>query len=299
MKKGAFFALMLLFLGACHCAESAKRIDAYIEITPNLEIYQRLNYTIYANDEKNLSSVLLMMPYMPERFDVLDSDMMFVNYSTSISNGIFVIKINDFMAAGSEKNYIVRTYADSFVATFGPSNIFTYTFLSYYDLEEFCLKLILPSNYAIISSQGNPISPLPNRLYSSNDGIILEWSQRINYMDSKSFFVFFEKSASSNYTWLIIVLTFVLSFLIGAGTIYFFIRKSKAKTLTQVLSKDEKSIVNLLLENKDLTQKDIGQILDLSKPKLSKLISGLSKKGILSIVPDGRKNRIELRKEVL
>ena len=100
-------------------------------------------------------------------------------------------------------------------------------------------------------------------------------------------------------TWIIISVTFILSFAIGAITIYAVLKKGRAKTLTQVLSKDEKAIVDLLMEKKDLTQKDIGEILDLSKPKLSKLIQGLSRKSIISIVPDGRKNRIILKKNIL
>jgi uncharacterized membrane protein len=299
MKKLVLLALMLGIMGISFCLQDAKSIDAYIEISSDLKVFQRLNFTIVNAEDKNASSIFLMMPYMPKNFEVLDNELKALNYSTSISNGIFIIKINEPMLSGSEKNYIIRIYDDSFVTNFGNSNIFTYSFLSYYNLDFFTMKLVLPKNYAIASSQGSAISPLPNKLYSSNDEIALEWSQKMSYMESKSFFVFFEKTENNNFSWLVIAITFTLSFFIGAATIYFFFKKNKSKTITQILSKDEKAVFDLLFEKKHLTQKEIGEILDLSKPKLSKLINALSKKGIISITPQGRKNNIELKKEVL
>jgi uncharacterized membrane protein len=299
MKKEVFLFLALFALNSCFCSQNVKKIDAYIEITPELSIIQRINFTIQNDEIKNVSSVLLLMPFIPKSFEVLDSDLKLLNYSTSISNGIFIIKINDFLKENGYKNYIVKIYDDSLVSGFGDSKFFSYTFLSYYELDEFNLKLILPNNYAIVSSQGNAINPLPNKLYSNNEGIILEWKQPLGYLDSRTFFVFFEKIKSDDSFWIIVILTFISSFIIGAVTIYVFFKKRKNFTLTQVLTKDEKSIVDLLIEKKDLTQKDIGEILDLSKPKLSKLISNLSKKGILDIIPQGRKNKIVIKKEVL
>lgn len=299
MKKAVFLALMLLFISSCFCSQNAKKIESYVEINNDLGIIHRLNFTMQNDEAKNVSSTLLMMPFMPKKFDVVDSDSKLVNYSTSISNGIFIIKINDVFKENSEKNYVVRIYDDSLITGFGASKFFSYTFLSYYELDNFILTLVLPSNYAIMSSQGNAINPIPNKLYSSNEGIILEWSQKLGYLDSRNFFVFFEKINSNDPTLIIIILTFVLSFIVGAITIYVFLKKGRTKTLTQVLSKDEKSIVDLLLEKKELTQKEIGETLDLSKPKLSKLIQGLSRKKILNIVPYGRKNKISLNKDVL
>ncbi|MDD4353091.1 MAG: hypothetical protein PHN56_01400 [Candidatus Nanoarchaeia archaeon] len=299
MKKAIFLAFILLFIGNCYCAQNANKIESYIEINDDLSIVQRINFTMQNEDSKNLSSVLLLMPFMPQRFDVIDSDSKLLNYSTSISNGIFVIIVNDIFKENSQKNYIVRIYDSSVVTNFGDSNVFSYNFLSYYNLESFNLKLILPHNYAIISNQGNAINPLPNKLYSSNEVIIMEWNQKLGYLESKSFLVFFEKISGSNSTVIIIILTFISSFIIGAVTIYLFFKKSRSKTLTQVLSKDEKAVVDLLIKKKDLTQKDIGEILDLSKPKLSKLIQGLSRKSIIEIIPEGRKNKIILKKEIL
>ncbi|MFA5333454.1 MAG: hypothetical protein WC376_03085 [Candidatus Nanoarchaeia archaeon] len=299
MKKAVFLALMLLFVSSCFCSQNAKKIDVFVEINSDLSIIQRLNFTMQNDEAKNVSSVLLMMPFMPSRFDVVDSELRALNYSTSISNGIFVIKINDFFRENSQKNYIVRIYDSLLITGFGDSKFFSYTFLSYYELEDFIMTLILPNNYAIMSSQGNAISPIPNKLYSSNEGIILEWRQKLGYLDSRNFFVFFEKISSNDSTVIIIILTFILSFVIGAVTIYMLLKKGRTRTLTQVLSKDEKAIVDLLIEKKELTQKEIGEILDLSKPKLSKLIGGLSRKKILIIVPCGRKNKISLNKEVL
>jgi len=298
MKK-LILIFILLLINSSFSSQDATKIEAYVEISNDLKVVQRLNYTIYNNDENDASSVLLLLPYEPKKFDVVDFNLRILNYSSGISNGIFVVKVNDEMLSFSYKNYIVRIYDDSLVTNFGSSNIFTYNFLSYYNLDDFSLKLVLPDTYAITSSQGNPINPLPSKLYSSNEIIMLEWSQKLRYMDSKAFIVFFEKIGSKNSILLTIFLTFSLSFALGAIMVYLFLKKGRAKTLTKVLSKDEKAIVELLLKSKDLTQKDIGSILDMSKPKLSKLVQGLFKKEIIDIIPKGRQNLIMLKNEIL
>jgi uncharacterized membrane protein len=299
MKKAFFLALILLFINSCFCSQNAKKIDVYVEINNNLDIIQRLNFTIENDESKNVSSILLLMPFMPNDFEVMGSDSKLLNYSTSISNGIFIIKINEILNAKSQKNYIVRIYDSLLITNFGDSKFFSYNFLSYYDLDDFMLTLVLPNNFAIISNQGNAISPVPNKLYSNKEGIVLEWRQKLGYLDSKNFFVFFEKLSSDNSIIVVVVLTFVISFIVGAITIYVIFKKRRTKTITQVLSKDEKTIFDLLIEKKDLTQKEIGEILDLSKPKLSKLISGLCKKGIVISTPYGRKNKISLNKDFI
>jgi uncharacterized membrane protein len=297
MAKPILIILIALIVGAGFCAPKAMEISADIEITTQLQTRQTLNYTLF-NDEENASSVLLLMPSMPEKFEVLDSNLRPANYSTGISAGAFVIKINDFMQTNSTKSYIIRIY-DNSISHFGDSNIFSYNFISYYDLEQFNLKLYLPDDYAIASSQGNSISPLPERLYTIDGGIMLEWSARMNYMDSKNFIVFFEKSQKTNISALWIILSAIGGFILGAAISFVLAKKISAKALTQVLSKDEKSITDLLIQKKELTQKEIGETLDLSKPKLSKLIAGLSKKGIIIVEPSGRKNIIKLAKGAL
>jgi uncharacterized membrane protein len=298
MAKPILTAMIIaLLISAGFCAPQAIEISADIEITPQLQTRQTLNYTLF-NDEENASSILLLMPNMPDTFEVFDSNLKLANYSTGISAGAFVIKINDFMQANSTKSYIVRVY-DNPISHFGDSNIFSYNFLSYYELEKFSLKLYIPDDYAIASSQGNSISPLPERLYTIDGGIMLEWSAKLNYMDSKNFIVFFEKSQKNNIAALWIILSAIGGFIFGAIISFIFAKKISAKALTQVLSKDEKSITDLLLQRKELTQKEIGETLDLSKPKLSKLIAGLSKKGIIIVEPYGRKNIIKLAKGAL
>ncbi len=298
MAKRILTAIMIaLSIGAGFCAPKVIEISANIEITPQLQARQTLNYSL-STDEENASSILLLMPNMPESFEVLDSSFRPVNYSTGISAGAFVIKINEAMQSNTTKSYIIRIY-DNPISSFGDSNIFSYTFLSYYELEKFSLKLYLPDDYAIASSQGNSISPLPERLYTTDGGIILEWSSKINYMDSKNFIVFFEKSQKNNITILWIILSAIIGFVLGASISFILSKKISAKALVQVLSKDERAITDLLMQRKELTQKEIGELLDLSKPKLSKLISGLFKKGIIIVEPYGRKNIIKLAKGAL
>ena len=183
------------------------------------------------------------------------------------------------------------------MSTFRDSNIFSYNFcriIIWKNSANYTCRILRNSFFA-----SNSISHLRERLYTSDGGLILEWSAKMNYMESKNFIVFFEKSQKSNIPVLWIIFSAIGGFALGALASFMLARKSSAKTLTQVLSKDEKAITDLLIQRKELTQKEIGELLDLSKPKLSKLISGLSKKGIIVVEPFGRKNMVRLAKGAL
>jgi uncharacterized membrane protein len=66
------------------------------------------------------------------------------------------------------------------------------------------------------------------------------------------------------------------------------------------LARDEKRVVDYVLkQGKEVFQNDIGKALDLSKPKLSKIIHKLKSKKILLITHSGRKNKISINKEIL
>lgn len=298
MKLTALILICALLTFPGFCSPNAETITNFIEISSELKVVQTINFTMKNHDEK-AESALLLMPYEPKRFEVLDSESRLLNYSSGTSGGIFFIKIKETMLPQASKSYFVKVYDDSLIASFGPSNIFTYNFISYYELKDLTIILSIPDSYAITSSQGSPINPLPSKLYSSSGAIILEWSQAMSYLDSKTLFVFFEKSKGSNFAFLIGAIILIVGFGLGALSVFIFFKKIRAKTLTKVLSKDEQKIIELLLKQKEMSQKEIGTILDMSKPKLSKLIKGLSEKEVIEVTPKGRNNIIIPKKEML
>ena len=73
----------------------------------------------------------------------------------------------------------------------------------------------------------------------------------------------------------------------------------KFKFLLKALNEDEKKIMNAVREQDGVEQATLRIRTDLSKAKLSVLLTELEKKGIIKKVPHGKKNRIYLKEALL
>lgn len=64
--------------------------------------------------------------------------------------------------------------------------------------------------------------------------------------------------------------------------------------LMDILTEDEKRIVNLIKEYGEITQKEIVEITGMSKPKVSRIVADLENRGIIKKVKIGRINKLAL-----
>ena len=64
--------------------------------------------------------------------------------------------------------------------------------------------------------------------------------------------------------------------------------------LMDILTEDEKKIVNLIKEYGEITQKEIVEITKMSKPKVSRIVADLESRGVIKKVKIGRINKLAL-----
>jgi len=72
----------------------------------------------------------------------------------------------------------------------------------------------------------------------------------------------------------------------------------KSETLMNILTDDEKSLIELIREHGSISQKEIVDITGLTKPKVSRMISDLENRGMVRKVKIGRINKIALSEDL-
>ncbi|HIP16409.1 MAG TPA: winged helix-turn-helix transcriptional regulator [Methanothermococcus okinawensis] len=70
--------------------------------------------------------------------------------------------------------------------------------------------------------------------------------------------------------------------------------KTLKNMLMDILTEEEKTIVNLIKEYGEITQKEIVEITGMSKPKVSRIVADLENRGIIKKVKIGRINKLAL-----
>ncbi|AEH06337.1 MarR family transcriptional regulator [Methanothermococcus okinawensis] len=74
--------------------------------------------------------------------------------------------------------------------------------------------------------------------------------------------------------------------------------KTKGEMLMSILTEEEKMIIKLIREYKEITQKEIVELTGLTKPKVSRIVSDLEGRGIIKKVKIGRINKLTLSDEL-
>lgn len=74
--------------------------------------------------------------------------------------------------------------------------------------------------------------------------------------------------------------------------------KTKGEMLMSILTEEEKMIIKLIKEYKEITQKEIVEITGLTKPKVSRIVSDLEGRGVIKKVKIGRINKLTLSDEL-
>lgn len=92
--------------------------------------------------------------------------------------------------------------------------------------------------------------------------------------------------------------TTILSLIIGGFIVYLFeekINKLQLNKILKILPKDERKVIQLLIERNELEQRKLGTLTELSTLKISRVISILEQKGIIEKKKQGYTNLIILK----
>ncbi len=303
MKK-LVFLLLLLFLTSHGFAEavgaSVDSINIRVVINSDLSVDEEIIVNSINTYSTNSSYMYFFLSDLPEDLTITDENNNEYNYTSFVANGIYTLRLIDELMPNCSKIYYFSYSNNDIVQKFDRNHIFSYLFTSYYNISDFSLELVLPRGFGITQKDINTVSPPSSRIFSDGQQIIIEWVGGMNYLDTNTYLVFFERLAFSNFGIGSLITAVIIGFIIGGGLTYYFLKRRRKEIVTMALTKDEKNIVDFILSNNnDVFQNNVGKELDFSKPKLSKIIHNLQDKNILSVSPSGRKNKLRVNKRVL
>lgn len=163
-------------------------------------------------------------------------------------------------------------------------------------VNSFKYKVKLPRGFVISDFRGKKgIFPSGYKIGSDGERIIISWEKE-KVGGSTEFFALISFENSESQTPLFVY--FIPLILVAAGAfIYFYIQKREEEAVAVGLGRDEKKLYDILREEGKIEQKEIKEKLDMSKPRVSRLIRKLEEKGLIEKVPSGRTNLIKLKKK--
>ena len=160
------------------------------------------------------------------------------------------------------------------------------------DTAYFLFTIALPKGYVVEDARF--ITPEPDRIYSDGQRIILSWDEQ----DHTGLFdvsVFMAPVVNSySFFW-----SLVVALLLAASGYFFFLRRKRRLiknffSFFDILLENERKVLDALLRDGTLWQKQLQITTGLSKVKLSRLLQSMEKRGLVRREAYGTSNRIHL-----
>ncbi len=299
MEREVVFLLLLGFSIGVSFSEGAVITGMGIDIHIDSHLVSHEKVIVQANNFHDVNStyVYLFLSDKPDSIKIYDVNNTVLNFSSYIANGVFVIRIMDTIAPNSSKLYYLE-YENNLVRRFDNTYMFNFFFTSYYNLSTFSLRVFLPEGYTITREEGNTIFPPTSMLFSDGQQIIVQWKHQLTYLNTYNYIVFFEKVPVSSYSLVWLLLSGLCGAVVGGATVYYYMKSHKKEIVTMALNRDEKLVVDFVMNHGEISQKEIAIALDFSKPKLSKILHNLESKGIVRLIHKGRENIVKISEDL-
>ena len=183
-------------------------------------------------------------------------------------------------------------------------NVFRYRFSAIEFIDKFNINIKLPLGGALVEKAllaGTGFQPFePSYGKEGSDGrqIFIEWSL-VNPKLGETIpvsIIYEQVNESQLFVNFIIVIGIVVAgFII---TMLYFFGKKNVKDMLPVLTEPERRVVEILLRDKEVDQRQIIKETEYSKAKVTRIIQDMEARGILEKTRRGRKNTIKLKKEL-
>ena len=157
---------------------------------------------------------------------------------------------------------------------------------------DFSIKIILPEDAKIIDKNGLLVSR-PVSISTDGRRIFLEWSKALSEGEEYTIFVQYKTNGSSSSDLFPLVIAAIL--IIGLVIGYSWKRFEKEKAISQMLSEDEKKVVERIRKTGEMLQEDIKESTGWSKTKISKIVRSLEMKNVIIKVPYKKTNKIKIK----
>jgi len=247
----------------------------------------KVSYLVFSRIENLLVS---------DNVGVIECDVDSRTYGTQIScipneivQGTYIVEFE------FDSHRLVTQNADSF--------IFSYNYGIKDPTNKLNVKLILPEGTGLINAEDiTPYYPSDAKISSLfGRRTALEWEiVDPSLGKTYNFNTNYEDIGSSTQ---VVTYMYVAIAIVLASVLFVFFKNKSTKTASakrvfSVLKKDEKKVIDIILEKGDnCKQRDIVKITDFSKAKVSRIIVDLEERGLIEKIRKGRTNRIILKDE--
>lgn len=243
---------------------------------------EHIHYFIFAPDAKDVQ--------------VLLNDLS-VECDSSFEVGKTIVSC-DMSSALPGKNYVSAEYMSSY-SLFDLDNMkmFKDSFDLWGSATDLKLSVKLPLGYILPARSDYFVTPTPDLIYSDGRRHIISWeTYNVSYFDVS---VIFEPSSAGEGVSFVSLLLYVLfGFVVVYSLRYYLVNRKKSEVKELVYShllESEVAVVDALRANMGvLKQKELQDITSFSKAKLSRVITNLESRGIVTKKPFGNSNKIFL-----
>lgn len=285
MKYVLFVIAMLLFLSTAHAALQDWKID----ISLNDDKTSDWTVTYRYNDSVQKSDFFLLVGVTS--FNVTADSL---PVSCSIARGIGTSIVCNSINARTIV-YSIKTFP--VISSLENLNIFSSRFSVTQTLDRFAVIIRLPFGTALTESSklaGTGLNPFePPGATQGSDGrrIFVEWNfEKPRLGETADFTVVYEQVKPVDFNiFLAIIATIVIAFL---AFLVFFFRSRRLEEVLPILTDSERSVMEIVLREKQVDQRKIVKETDFSKAKVSRIIQDLVKRGLIEKKPKGRTNII-------
>lgn len=172
--------------------------------------------------------------------------------------------------------------------------------------DQYKLRVILPTGHGTVDREGvQSYEPNTGTIGNENGRIFfVEWTNDdLSLTDRMSFTVRYEELAVFESFPLSSTVILILLVIIGGGAgIWFYSPRGGSDTIAAVLpvlKEDEQDVLRYMIEQDgSCEQKALVEDLSYSKAKVSRLLKDLEERNLIEKIKEGRKNRVELAKDV-
>jgi len=204
MKKILCFVIMCFIVSVGFSEDfgaKIRSIHSKVIIDSDLKVNQETVIGAFNDRSVNASYVYVFLSDLPKDLLILDEQEQEVNYTSFVANDIYTIRILDEIEPNNLKYYTI-SYSNNQLVQWIDNNyyLFSYSFTSYYVLNEYSFELVLPRGFGITQKDVNTVSPPSSRIFSDGQQIILEWNEVLEYLENTNYLVFFERIAFSNFS---------------------------------------------------------------------------------------------------
>jgi hypothetical protein len=297
MKKTGVILLSLVALFGVVGAEEITYYNMDLELTKTGALREDIGFKIVGLESSKLK---FPVPFEPRNLTVGGG----LGFEVEEEGGGYAISI----LTGGQRDLEVDFgfVIEGYVQKLEEKYLFAFAHIPSLVTSNFTVRLRLPMGSGISSNNPNipSVSPPPLGIFTDGRRIVLEWGyDELRANEAINFVVVYEfgvvDGENPGLSWLLpYIAVFAMGVLVSLSIYWFFLRPrlERIEVVKEVLSEDENQVVKAMEGADKVKQEDLRERIGYSKAKISKIVSGLEKKGVVEKERYGKTNILRLKR---